>query len=179
MVPGLRKTRQRASFPRAGPRQIFATDFKTRTSGSALKFVERHIVDSIARCHSLQVSDRHRHAEIEPESLEIVVCRSVGIVPSILGLVWLRVRPKSGSKSKMSGGIFKDFRGPSSSAETATTTTTTSSATQMRRQFNSFGRGRLVGRGIGAVRSPDLWSLERPPDVVEWPSLCFLNVSRA
>jgi hypothetical protein len=31
------------------------------------------------------------------------VCRSVGTVPYILGLVWRRFRPKSGSKSKIPG----------------------------------------------------------------------------
>ena len=43
----------------------------------------------------------------------IVVCRSVGTVPDILGLVWPRFRTKSGSKSKIPGR----FRGPFSSAE--------------------------------------------------------------
>ena len=42
------------------------------------------------------------------------LCRSAGTVPDILGLVWLSFRPKSDSKSKISGGSFK---GPCSSAE--------------------------------------------------------------
>ena len=36
--------------------------------------------------------------------------RSVGTVPGILGLVWLRFRPKSGPKSKISGLSLKVFR---------------------------------------------------------------------
>ncbi len=58
-----------------------------------------------------------KHAEIGPESFGIVVCRFVGTVPDILGLVWPSFRPKSGSKSKISGRILKSFRGPFSSAE--------------------------------------------------------------
>ncbi len=46
----------------------------------------------------------------------IVVCRVVGTVPGILGLVWPSFRPKSGSKSKISGRILKSFRGPFISA---------------------------------------------------------------
>ncbi len=42
----------------------------------------------------------------------VVVCRSVGTVPGILGLVWLSFRPKSGSRSKASGRIHESFRGP-------------------------------------------------------------------
>ena len=45
------------------------------------------------------------------------MCRSVGTVPCILGLVWRRFRPKSGSKSQISGRILTSFPGPSSSAE--------------------------------------------------------------
>ncbi len=44
-----------------------------------------------------------------PESFGIVVCRFVGTVPDILGLVWPSLRPKSGSKSKISGRILKVF----------------------------------------------------------------------
>ena len=51
-----------------------------------------------------------KHAEIGPESFGIVVCRFVGTVPDILGLVWPSFRPKSGSKSKISGRILNNFR---------------------------------------------------------------------
>ncbi len=47
-----------------------------------------------------------KHAEIGPESFGIVVHRSVGTEPDILGLVWLSFRPTSGSKSKISGRIL-------------------------------------------------------------------------
>ncbi len=58
------------------------------------------------RLSYLRVSDRRRkHAEIGPESFGIVVCRSVCTVPGILGLVWPSVRPKSGSKTKISGPV--------------------------------------------------------------------------
>ncbi len=52
-----------------------------------------------------------------PEVFGIVVCRSVGAVPDILGLVWRSFRPKSGSESKISGRILKISRGLFSSAE--------------------------------------------------------------
>ncbi len=45
------------------------------------------------------------------------MCRFVGTVPDIVGLVWPSFRPKSGSKSQISGRILKSFRGPFSSAE--------------------------------------------------------------
>jgi hypothetical protein len=45
------------------------------------------------------------------------VCRFVGTVPDIWDLVWLSFRPKSGSKSKISGQILQSFRGPFSRAE--------------------------------------------------------------
>ena len=45
------------------------------------------------------------------------LCRFVGTVPDILGLVWPSFRPKSGSKSKISGRIPKHFRGPFRSAD--------------------------------------------------------------
>ena len=51
-----------------------------------------------------------KRAEIGPESFGIVVCRFVGTVPDILGLVWPSFRPKSGSKSKISGRILNNFR---------------------------------------------------------------------
>ena len=54
-----------------------------------------------------KVRHRPKHAEIGPESFGIVVCRFVGTVPDILGLVWPSFRPKSGSKSKISGRILK------------------------------------------------------------------------
>ena len=47
------------------------------------------------------------------------MCRFVGTVPDILGLVWPSFRPKSGSKSKIPGRILKCFRGLFSSAERA------------------------------------------------------------
>ncbi len=46
-----------------------------------------------------------KHAEIGPESFGVVVCRFVGTVPDILGLVWPSFRPKPGSKLKVSGRI--------------------------------------------------------------------------
>ncbi len=52
-----------------------------------------------------------------PRIVGIVVCQFVGTVPNILGLVWPSFRPKSGSKSKISGRILKSVRGPFSSAE--------------------------------------------------------------
>jgi hypothetical protein len=45
------------------------------------------------------------------------VCRFVGIVPGILGLVWPSFKPKSGSKSKIPGRILKQILGSFSSAE--------------------------------------------------------------
>ncbi len=58
-----------------------------------------------------------KHAEIGQESFGLVVCRSVGTVPDILGLIWPRFRPHSGSKSKISGRILQNVRGPFGSAE--------------------------------------------------------------
>jgi hypothetical protein len=52
-----------------------------------------------------------------PELFGIVVCRSVGAVPDILGSVWRSFRPKSGSESKISGRILNISRGLFSSAE--------------------------------------------------------------
>jgi hypothetical protein len=63
----------------------------------------------------LQIAAETRR--IGPESFGLVVRRSVGTVPDILGLVWPSFRPKSGSKSKISGRILKSVRGPFSSAE--------------------------------------------------------------
>ncbi len=63
--------------------------------------------------HSFKVSDRRRKdAEIGPESFAIVVYRFVAPVPDFWGLVWLRFRPKSGSTSKISGRILKQFSEP-------------------------------------------------------------------
>ncbi len=45
------------------------------------------------------------------------MCRFVGTVPDILGLVWPRFRLKSGSESKIPSRILQHFRGPLSSAE--------------------------------------------------------------
>ena len=50
-----------------------------------------------------------KHAEIGPESFGIVVCRFVGTVLDILGLVWPSFRPKSGSESTISGRILNKF----------------------------------------------------------------------
>ncbi len=47
-----------------------------------------------------------------PTSLGIVVRRSVGTMPGILGLSWLRFRPESGSNSKISGRVLNNYRGP-------------------------------------------------------------------
>jgi hypothetical protein len=58
-----------------------------------------------------------KHTEIGPELFGIVVCRFVGTVPDVLGLVWPSFRPKSGSRSKISGRILNIYRGPFSSAE--------------------------------------------------------------
>ena len=52
-----------------------------------------------------------KHAEIGPESFGIVVCRFVGSVPDILGLVRPRFRPKCGSTLRISGRILKSCRG--------------------------------------------------------------------
>ncbi len=57
------------------------------------------------------IVDTHRNRAV------IVVCRSVGAVPDIMGLVWPSLRPKSSSKSKVSGRILKSYRGSFSSAE--------------------------------------------------------------
>ncbi len=61
-----------------------------------------------------QFGSSSKHAEIGPESIGIVVCRFVGTVPDILGLVWPSFRHKSGSKSKIPGRILLKFsaRGP-------------------------------------------------------------------
>ncbi len=58
-----------------------------------------------------------KHAELGPEAFGIIVFRFVGTVPDILGLVWRRFRPNSGSESKIPSRILKYFRGPFSSAE--------------------------------------------------------------
>ena len=50
-----------------------------------------------------------KRAAIGPESFGIVVCRFVGTVSDILGLVWPSFRPKSGSESQTSGRIFKSL----------------------------------------------------------------------
>ncbi len=47
----------------------------------------------------------------------IVVCRFVGTVLGILGVVRFRFRPNSVSTSQISGRILQSFRGPFSSAE--------------------------------------------------------------
>jgi hypothetical protein len=57
------------------------------------------------------------HADIGRESFGIVVCRFVGTVSDILGLVWPRVRLNAGSNSEISGRIPQRCRGPFSSAE--------------------------------------------------------------
>ncbi len=68
---------------------------------------------SISRLRS--VGSSSKQTKIGPDSFGIVWCRFLGNVPDIL--VWPSVRPKSGSKSKMSGRILKSLRGPFSSAE--------------------------------------------------------------
>ncbi len=45
------------------------------------------------------------------------MCRFVGTVPDILGLLWPSFRPDSGSKSNISGRILKSFQGPFGSAD--------------------------------------------------------------
>ncbi len=45
------------------------------------------------------------------------MCRLVGTVPDIVGLVWPSFRPKSDSKSKISGRVLKSVRCPFSLAE--------------------------------------------------------------
>ena len=45
-------------------------------------------------------SSSNNAAGIGPESMGIVVCRSVGTVPGIVGLLWPSFRPKPGSESK-------------------------------------------------------------------------------
>ena len=57
--------------------------------------------------------------QVDPESFGIVGCRFVDTLPGILGLVCLRFRPNSGSKSKIPGRILKSFRDPFSSADIA------------------------------------------------------------
>ncbi len=57
-----------------------------------------------------------KNVGVGPESVGIVVCRFVGTVPDILGLVWPSFRPKSVLKSKSSGRILQSVRGPCSSA---------------------------------------------------------------
>ncbi len=51
-----------------------------------------------------------KHSEICPESFGVDVCWFAGAVPDILGLLWPSLRPKSGSKSKISGRILQSFR---------------------------------------------------------------------
>ncbi len=63
--------------------------------------------DSAELSHSLKVSDRSR---IGPESFGIVVCRFVGTVPGIWGLVLLPFRPIAVPKSKTAGRILKIVR---------------------------------------------------------------------
>ncbi len=58
-----------------------------------------------------------KHDEICPESFGIVVCRFVGTVLDIWGLVWPSFKSRPGPQSKISGRILKGFRGPFSSAE--------------------------------------------------------------
>ncbi len=58
--------------------------------------------------HSLKnFGSSTKHVAIGPESFGIVVHRFVDTVPDIFGLVWPNFRPKSGSKSKISGRILK------------------------------------------------------------------------
>ncbi len=68
----------------------------------------------LTQCTSFGASPKH--SELGPELVGRVVCRSVGTVPGILGLVWLRFRPNSGSKSKTPVRILKSCRGSFSSA---------------------------------------------------------------
>ncbi len=75
------------------------------------------IISHIPVSRSLSFGSSSKHTEIGSESFGIVVRRSVGAVPGILGLVWPSFRPKSGSRSKISGRILERFRGPVSSAE--------------------------------------------------------------
>ncbi len=62
--------------------------------------------------HIKNFGSSSKHTEICPESGGIVVCMFVGTVPDIWGLFWPSFRPKSGSKSKISGWILIYFRGP-------------------------------------------------------------------
>ena len=64
-----------------------------------------HVPFSAQPSHSFKVSNR-RHAEVDPESFGIVVCRFAGTVTDILGLVWPSFRPESGSKSKVPDRIL-------------------------------------------------------------------------
>ncbi len=82
---------------------------------SCVSQVESHLGCPISQFKSFGSSSKH--AEIRPESFGIVVWRSVGTAPDILCLVWLRVRPSSGSRSEIFGRIPKSCRVPFSSAE--------------------------------------------------------------
>ncbi len=70
------------------------------------------------------------------------MCRIGGAVLDILGLVWSRVKPKSGSKSKTAGWILKSFRGPFSSAE----------------NLNSAGLGPLATADEQSARHASNWA---------------------
>ncbi len=67
--------------------------------------------------HGLSFGSSSKHAKIGTESFGIVVSRFVGTVPDILGFVWPRLKPKSGSKSRKPGRILKSCPGSFSSAE--------------------------------------------------------------
>ncbi len=76
----MRKTSQRVKVPARGPPRAVSQSKSFRSSS--------------------------KHADIGPESFGIVVCQSMGTMPGILGFVWLRFRPTSGSKSMMSRRIL-------------------------------------------------------------------------
>ncbi len=70
-------------------------------------------IDSAEIYRSLDMfGSSSEHAEIGPGSFELVVCRFVGTVPDIVGLVWPSFRRKSGSKSKIVGRILQTCQGP-------------------------------------------------------------------
>ncbi len=73
------------------------------------------------------------------------MCRFVGTVPDILGLVLPIFRPKSGSKSKISGRILKSFRGPVVSAELG-------DAVFAERGSGDFREIKLGGNRFGALQ---------------------------
>ncbi len=77
--------------------------------------VPARIRGSAKLSHSSKVSDRRRDTPKSAQNLSESLC--AGLWASCLGLVWPGFRPKSASKSKVSGRILKHFRGPCSSGE--------------------------------------------------------------